>query len=106
MEYEINFQFVWSHNYIFLFFLGTSTYAAITPTKTSTTKEAIERFSPDERECYTDAEFQLRYLKKKFGYRYSMKNCLYDIVLGNTLKNCSCYFPLSPVETSKVMLKN
>ena len=83
-----------------------STYAAITPTKSFTTKDAIHRFSPNDRECFTDEEFQLRHLKKKFGYRYSMRNCLYDIVLGNTLNNCSCFFPINHMETSEVCLKN
>ena len=83
-----------------------STYGAITPTKSFTTKDAIQRFSPNDRECFTDEEFQLRHLKKKFGYRYSMRNCLYDIVLGNTIKNCSCFFPINHMETSKVYFKN
>ena len=85
-------------------FVGSSSFAAITPIKSFTTKAAIQRFSPEKRECYTDDEFQLEHLKKKFGYRYSMRNCLYDIVVETILKKCSCFFPVTYMENEQAII--
>ena len=62
----------------------------IIPSIFTTKKSAIERFSPIERDCYLDDEFQLPNLKWDFGYRYSILNCLYEGALQKIMSNCSC----------------
>ncbi len=70
--------------------LGTDSLASITPVVFNTTDKVIERFSPLERGCYIDNEFQLKILTMEDGYRYSIKNCLYSSAIEKILKNCSC----------------
>ncbi len=64
---------------------------SITPSVINTTETALRRFSPVERDCYTDEEFQLPNLLWEYGYRYSIKNCLYEAVIQKIIKNCSCF---------------
>lgn len=66
--------------------------------------DAINRFSPEDRACRTDNEFKLRYLVKEQGYRYSMLNCLTDIVIENTIKSCGCFYPLNYIDHLKVSI--
>ena len=56
----------------------------------NTTDQALARFSPEVRGCYTDNEFQLKTLSRNGGYRYSMKNCLFSSLLEKVFSNCSC----------------
>ena len=63
---------------------------SIIPTIFNTTKSAVERFTPLERDCYLDDEFQLPNLRWDFGFRYSIINCLYESVLQKIMDNCSC----------------
>jgi hypothetical protein len=56
----------------------------------NTSENAINRFKPEERGCYTEKEFHLKNLGPDDGYRYSMKNCLYASLLEKILTNCSC----------------
>ena len=98
---------LWFLSY-FIFFtkIGFSTLASIKPSKSFTTKVAINRFLPKERECRTDEEFKLRHLLRDQGYRYSLENCLYDIVIENTMKNCSCFYPVNYLNYSEVKKKS
>ena len=48
---------------------GFVTQLSVTPTLTVTTKEARNRFTPDERVCYFDDEFRFKYLPAEL-YRY------------------------------------
>ena len=76
----------------------------VIPSKTYTTNYALKRFPPEVRECYMDEEIQLKYLKSSFGFRYSMKNCLYDIVIEYCVKNSSCFFHIAKMDDFEVML--
>ena len=69
---------------------GTETLIALVPSVINTTQEAIDRFTPEQRNCYTDEEFRLKYFKYEMGFRYSMGNCLYESLLENILSNCNC----------------
>ena len=78
----------------------------VIPSKTYTTKDALKRFPPEVRECYIDEEVQLKYLKSSIGFRYSMKNCHYDIVIDHCVKNCSCFFPIAKMDEFEVIMTN
>jgi hypothetical protein len=41
----------------------------------------MKRFDPERRGCYDDEEFYFPNLKRESGYRYSVKNCLYEAVI-------------------------
>jgi hypothetical protein len=56
----------------------------------NTSENAMSRFIPEKRGCYTDKEFQLKTLTWEDGYRYSMNNCLYSSLLEKIFNNCSC----------------
>jgi hypothetical protein len=56
----------------------------------NTTEKALSRFTPIERDCYFDGEFELLILSHSQGYRYSIRNCLYEAVIENILSHCSC----------------
>ena len=60
---------------------GTENIAALTPSIIVTSQTAVDRFMPDDRGCYNDDEFDFPILKQASGYRYSMKNCLYEAVI-------------------------
>ena len=62
-------------------------------TEITTTKSAIARFKPHQRDCYTHDEVNLVSLPLKKGYRMSMKNCLYDQALHATKDECGCKPP-------------
>ena len=69
---------------------GLETHINLKPTISYTTKDAIEKFSPDQRQCYVDGEIQLNYLNRKFGYKYDMNNCLIDTAIQDIIWNCRC----------------
>ncbi len=71
-------------------FTGTYTLAYLSPVIVNTSENAINRFQPEERGCYTDDEFHLKRLGWDDGFRYSMKNCLYASLLEKIMSNCSC----------------
>ncbi len=56
----------------------------------NTTQAAINRFAPHNRDCYLDEEFDLFHMRNKKGFRYGMKNCLYESVLEHIIDNCTC----------------
>ena len=76
----------------------------IIPSIFTTKKSAIERFSPIERDCYLDDEFQLPNLKWDFGYRYSILNCLYEGALQKIMSNCSCLHTSSDFNPKNISL--
>ena len=59
------------------------------PTILSTTDEALQ-FKPEDRNCYTSEEVDLKYFRRSKGYKYSMQNCLYESVLERILEDCTC----------------
>lgn len=62
-------------------------------TEITTTKAAISRFTPEERDCFIEDEVNLTALPQQNGYRMSMKNCLYDKALHATIEECRCRPP-------------
>ena len=87
---------------VFICFTGFSTLASVVPSKVITTEGAISRFSPNDRDCNTDKESSMKFLSHEQGFRYSLHNCLYEIVIQNILNNCSCYYPINQINGSKV----
>lgn len=84
--------FDWLQDNLKRFFsnLGSETLAALIPTLTNATENAVTRFLPSGRKCYQDHEFHFKNLKWSDGFRYSNKNCLYEAIIENILKNCTC----------------
>ena len=68
---------------------GAEKLIAVVPEVLNTTEDALD-MRADLRGCYTDAEFDFRYMRYNMGYISSMKNCLYESVLEMIIKNCSC----------------
>ena len=50
----------------------------------------MERFSPEQRDCYTEEEISLKYLPRDHGYRYEMSNCLFEATYEKVLEVCKC----------------
>ena len=46
----------------------------------------MERFSPEQRDCYSESEIELKYLPKDHGYRYEMSNCLFEATFEHILE--------------------
>ena len=70
---------------------GTENQISVTTTLLATTKNAMERFSPAERDCYYENEISLKYLPREYGYRYSLENCIFESTYEAILKNCKCF---------------
>lgn len=62
----------------------------------------MQRFRPKDRDCYTDEEFRLPNLDWEGGYRYSLKNCLYESVIQQIIENCVCFPPFVGYKVSKL----
>ena len=69
---------------------GVLTEVAVTPTILNTTPQAIYDFSPEERNCYVDSEFEFKYLIPEDGFRYSIENCFYEALLQRIVSDCQC----------------
>ena len=69
---------------------GTENQIAVTPTLIVTSANAMYRFSPAERDCYSEDEISLKYLPRDHGYRYEMSNCLFESAFENILRECKC----------------
>ncbi|XP_023319996.1 uncharacterized protein LOC111695065 isoform X2 [Eurytemora carolleeae] len=69
---------------------GTENQIAVTPTLMLTSHEALNRFSAEQRDCYTEKEISLRFLPHDHGYRYEMSNCLFEAAFENILEKCKC----------------
>ena len=46
---------------------------------------AMDRFSPQQRDCYSEGEIELKYLPSDHGYRYEMSNCLFEATFEHIL---------------------
>ena len=75
----------------------------MTPTLISTSGNAMNRFTPEERDCYSEDEISLKYLPHSHGYRYEMSNCLFESAFENILKECKCCPGKSSVHSCKVL---
>ena len=64
---------------------------AVTPTLIVTSENAMLRFTPAERDCYSEDEISLKYLPRDHGYRYEMSNCLFESAFENILEKCKCF---------------
>ena len=73
-----------------LIFPGFETQINLKPTITNTTEEAISFLSPKERQCYAEGEANLPYLKKEYGFRYELNNCIIDQGIRDIIWNCRC----------------
>ena len=51
----------------------------------------MQRFSPAERDCYSEDEISLKYLPRDHGFRYEMSNCLFESAFENILHKCKCF---------------
>ena len=69
---------------------GTETQINLKPTLTKTTDDAISRFSPKNRDCYSDGEGQLTHITYQEGYRYEMNNCFVDEKIKEIIWSCRC----------------
>ena len=76
---------------------GTKIQIEISPTLVSTSKNAIERFPPKDRDCYTDQEVHLKYLPKNYGYRYALQNCYFQSTIELIIKTCQCFPTFHPI---------
>ena len=70
---------------------GTENQIAVTPTLIVTSENAMRRFSPAERDCYSEDEISLKYLPRDHGFRYEMSNCLFESAFENILRVCKCF---------------
>ena len=87
---------------------GHENLVAFTPEVANTTETAL-KMTQEDRDCYQDSvrklfiwlmyntllflvlqEFGFPNLVWKDGFKYSMKNCLYQSVLSHIMTNCSC----------------
>lgn len=69
---------------------GEEAMIALHPTIINTTERAIKNFDIERRDCYSMGEFELKYLDRHRGFRYSMFNCLYQAFMDKVMSNCSC----------------
>ena len=73
---------------------GFLTEVALMPTLTMTNPKVTSRFSHEDRDCYVENEFELKYLKPDYGFHYSMSNCLYNSLYQKIIEECKCIFHL------------
>ena len=69
---------------------GTETQINLEPTISTTTEEAISKFTPKERNCYSKGEVNLTHLVYEDGFRYEMNNCIIDNGIKDIVWNCRC----------------
>ena len=94
-----------------LIYPGQETQINLKPIISNTTIDAINKFSPEERNCYADGEANLTYLAYHLGFRYEMNNCLVDQGIRDIIWNCRCipsfyiandkYLPFIPICSGK-----
>ena len=58
----------------------------------NTTEDALIKFKsdPNKRDCYTENELFFKHMDYADGFRYSMKNCLYESVFEVIIEECNC----------------
>lgn len=76
---------------------GSKIQIEIRPTLVSTSKNAIERLLPKDRDCYTDQEVHLKYLPRNYGYRYALQNCYFQSTIEMIIKTCQCFPTFHPI---------
>jgi hypothetical protein len=69
---------------------GTETQINLEPTISDTTENAISKFTPKERNCYSKGEVYLTHLVNGDGFRYEMNNCVIDNGIKDIIWNCRC----------------
>ena len=69
---------------------GKENSIALVPSILNTTERAMSSLTPEERDCYTDQEFQFKDLRPKNGYRYHIKTCMYQALITKVVDNCGC----------------
>lgn len=79
---------------------GTDTDVTIVPTVTTTTNNAMNSFTSQERECYFCNETSLLFLPytknktetcEQVGFRFSISNCMFEAALEAVLDHCHCF---------------
>jgi hypothetical protein len=70
----------------------------------NTTENALKRFKPEQRKCYSDDEFDLKFLPRRLGYGYSMSNCLYSAYFEEVMFACGCYLDFMEFNISYIGL--
>ena len=68
---------------------GKEVLLEVTPSILKTSQEALSRFSPEKRNCYTNEEFKLRHFDHDM-YNYTIQNCLWGAVLDAIENECQC----------------
>ena len=69
---------------------GTESLISLDATKFYTTPEALETLEAEDRNCYKDQEFDLKYTPYDLGFIYSLDNCQINAFVDIVIKNCSC----------------
>ena len=70
---------------------GTAALLAVSTTLLNITEDAVVRFPPEERKCWTQEEITLQYLNYPEGYRYAMANCLHSATMQKAYNTCKCF---------------
>ena len=53
---------------------GTDNQIGLAPTLMATSQNALENFSPSERDCYAENEISLKYLPRSHEFRYNINH--------------------------------
>ena len=69
---------------------GTVTQIALTPKVTYTSTDALDYFSPKDRNCYHANEMNMTYHTYAAGYQYELENCLLDNAIRDIIWECRC----------------
>ena len=59
------------------------------------TMDALERFTPEERQCYQRKEVKLQFLNQEIPYSYG--NCHYNLAQFRIYKECNCSGPYGEI---------
>ena len=69
---------------------GFQTQLGVSVKLTKTSSNAINRFSPKDRKCWSQSEVAFKYLPYSYFYQYSMSNCLFEAAMQEAKENCGC----------------
>ena len=70
---------------------GTLNQIGVSTTLVTTSNGALNRFSPMDRDCFSENEMSFKYLPRDYGYRYALGNCLYESTLEEIVQKCNCF---------------
>ncbi len=79
-------KFIGTERFKHLSLAGTETLAAMSATIINTTDISLNRFTPEERDCYLDNEFYFKNLLWAERFRYSIRNCFYEAVIAEIIE--------------------